>query len=306
MIYPIFSYMPLSTRSEHIMGTEISITIRSDRDVSGDIEAGLEIFRSFEREFSRFLPDSALSLLNTSKSIVPSSRFLRVMNLSTRIYHETWGIFNPLIDLRRIGYRESFEREKGILEDEEIDTDWKNIFISSEKITLWNHQYIDLWGIVKWYSVDEVRDYLFVSWYTDFIINAWWDIYLAGRDADNTWKVGIDNPAKPSEILATLDIEDASISTSGTYKRKWQLEWKEYHHILDPRTRENPSEIVSISVIGSHTWMTDVYATVALIMGIERAIPWLESRQLSAIIVSKEWKISTTKGLERYSPCFFT
>lgn len=89
MIYPIFSYMPLSTRSEHIMGTEISITIRSDRDVSGDIEAGLEIFRSFEREFSRFLPDSALSLLNTSKSIVPSSRFLRVMNLSTRIYHET-------------------------------------------------------------------------------------------------------------------------------------------------------------------------------------------------------------------------
>lgn len=81
--------MTLTTRSAHIMGTEISITIRSDRNPENDIESGLDIFRSFEREFSRFRPDSSLSILNESKSIIPSSRFLKIMNLATRIHEET-------------------------------------------------------------------------------------------------------------------------------------------------------------------------------------------------------------------------
>lgn len=297
--------MTLLTRSAYIMGTDISITLRSERDSSADIEAGFEIFRSFEREFSRFLPDSALSFLNTSGSIIPSPRFFKIMELSTRIHDETWWIFNPLVDVRRIGYTGKFRDNVFVMTDSGGDTDWKKIALSREKITLGEGQYLDLGGIVKGYSVDEVRDYLFVAWYTDFIINAGGDIYLAGRDIDR-WRVGIDNPKNPSEILATLELENMAIATSGTYKRKWEIEWKKYHHILDPRTMANPSEIMSISIIGSHTWMTDVYATVGLIMWIEWVLSWLESRRLNAIIISNTWEIFTTQWLENYSPVFFT
>lgn len=287
------------------MGTEISIMVRSNQDPNKDIEAGFAIFRSYEQEFSRFHPDSVLSLLNMKKAAVPSPRFLKIMNLCDRIYLETGGIFNPLINLCHIGYTSSFETSEFVPTDEVLDTDWKRVSISPENITIWKNQYLDLGGIVKGYSVDDVRDYLLGRWYTDFIVNAGGDIYLAGIDNDGPWKVGIDNPKDPSEILATLEIRDGSISTSGTYKRKWQVGWVQHHHIIDPRDDSNPSEIISISIIGQHTWMTDVYATVGLIKGVDEAIPWLESRWLAGVIVSESWKIYTTKRLDSYSPAFF-
>lgn len=118
------------------MGTTITLTVRSDRDVTVDIEAAFQIFRAYEVEFSRFLPHSDLSILNREKNLVPSSRFLKIMTLSDRLFHETGGIFNPLIDLRQIGYSESFE--KGIFESihGEADTDWEKVFLSPESINL--------------------------------------------------------------------------------------------------------------------------------------------------------------------------
>lgn len=92
------------------MGTSISITIRSDRDVGDDMEASFAVFRSYEEEFSRFRPDSALSQLNQSKKIIPSVRFLQILELCDRLHDETAGVFNPLVSLRHLGYSESFEK----------------------------------------------------------------------------------------------------------------------------------------------------------------------------------------------------
>lgn len=298
--------MTCITRTEHIMGTSISITIRSDRDVGDDMEASFAVFRSYEEEFSRFRPDSALSQLNQSKKIIPSVRFLQILELCDRLHDETAGVFNPLVSLRHLGYSESFEKWQFRAIHEKVDTDWSGVSFSPEYITLREYQSLDLGGIVKWYSVDTARDYLFARGYTDFIINAGGDIYLAGNDDGQPWRIGIDNPMDTNEVLATVDMRDGSISTSWTYKRKWELDGIQYHHIVDPRNGTNPTEIMSISVIWQHTWMTDVYATIALIMGVDASISWLESLWLVGIIISKTGEIYTTKGLERYSFTLFT
>ena len=52
--------------------------------------------------------------------------------------------------------------------------------------------------------------------------------------------------------------------------------------------------------------MTDVYATVGLIMGKEVCMSWLRTKNLDAIIITKDGEIYTTDAIEQYNPVFFT
>jgi thiamine biosynthesis lipoprotein len=63
-----------------------------------------------------------------------------------------------------------------------------------------------------------------------------------------------------------LEIKDKSISTSGTYKRKWELSNEKYHHILTPETNTNNNEIISITLISDKCFISDSYATACIAM----------------------------------------
>ena len=51
------------------------------------------------------------------------------------------------------------------------------------------------------------------------------------------FKIGIQKPfANQNETIATLDITDKSVVSSGIYERYFQQDGKLYHHILNPET----------------------------------------------------------------------
>ena len=136
--------MTLQTQTRHIMGTEISITLESEKQAAQDIEDCFDIFTSYEKEFSRFDPTSELSQLNQQKTVTPSDRFFRVMELSDRIYQETGGIFNPLINLSHIGYGKSFETGEFQSIGQQGNMDWNTVYITHGSISIQPDQMIDL------------------------------------------------------------------------------------------------------------------------------------------------------------------
>jgi len=79
--------------------------------------------------------------------------------------------------------------------------------------------------------------------------------------------VGIDHPYSDT-LLATLQIEDTSLSTSGTYKRNWKIAKNKYHHIINPYSSKTPEEVVSLSIIASDCTTTDALATACIAMGL--------------------------------------
>ncbi len=66
----------------------------------------------FEAEFSRFVPDSTLSILNRTKRFDVSDRFVSLLSACLRIYRESQGFFNPLFDVSRLGYSQDFDLGK--------------------------------------------------------------------------------------------------------------------------------------------------------------------------------------------------
>lgn len=186
------------------------------------------------------------------------------------------------------------------LEKQNLNLD--EVYLRWEIITLKQDQNLDFWWILKWFVVDKVSCYLKENWFKDFIVNAWWDIYISWKnEKDEIPFVIIDNPFLEDDIFATLELSNKSISTSWTYKRNWQIDWKNYHHILNPNESINNDEIISVTIIADKCYLADTYATTCIAMWIEKSIFFLEKERIDYIIIWKDWKNYLSKSMSDYN-----
>ncbi|MFZ3233522.1 MAG: FAD:protein FMN transferase [Patescibacteria group bacterium] len=83
------------------------------RDDDGGLDAFVQtVFKRishFEGEFSRFVPDSSLSVLNRLGRLSVSDEFLELLSVSGECYRRSSGYFNPLRNVALLGYSEDFE-----------------------------------------------------------------------------------------------------------------------------------------------------------------------------------------------------
>lgn len=96
---------------------------------------------------------------------------------------------------------------------------------------------VDLGGIAAGYGVDQAVATLREWGIRDAIVNLAGDLYAMGRSEDgNPWRVGIRSPDRADRLVASLDIEDAAVTTSGDYVKFFEYRGRRYHHLLDPET----------------------------------------------------------------------
>lgn len=293
-------------KSFFLMWTNIEIIINSEINIEKEIYEAFWIFYSYELEFSRFLKNSTLSLLNQNKTLEVSSRFLDVFNLCKEIYNITNWFFNPLINLSNIWYSSNFEdnnfSKTSILNNLNMD----EIKIEWNFINLLQDQNLDFGWIVKWYCVDIVAEYLLEKWCKDFIINAWWDIYTSWNNNWKKWIIWIDNPFIPDTLIWSIELENKSISTSWSYKRNWKIKWNNYHHIINPNNYSScENEIISLSLISQKTYITDTYATACFNMWIEKSLKFLERNNIDSLIIWTDSKMYTSKWFNNYNFLIF-
>jgi thiamine biosynthesis lipoprotein len=91
-------------------------------------------------------------------------------------------------------------------------------------------------------------------------INAGGDLQLFTADAaDWQWRIGITDPTRTGALIATLDVANGAVATSGTAERG--------HHILDPRSGEAARGVASATVVANGLAAADVWATTAVVAG---------------------------------------
>ena len=272
-------------REERRMWTEVTITIFWDIYDVEDIDYAFGVFGSLEQEFSRFDPTSSLSQLNIQKRTLVSNTFIDVLRLSKEFYKESNGYFNPLIDLKGIWYSRDFQTKEFVKEPGGSNLDLEQVMIEGNQVTLRSDQVLDLWGIVKGYAVDRVKDFLESKGYKNYIIDAGGDIFCAWvDDHGGPLVVGIDSPYDDT-LRETASLSDQAICTSGTYKRKRTIDGEEHHHIINPHTWQNPDDIISITIIAQSCCTADVFATACIAMWREKAALFLEQRWLKSIVI---------------------
>jgi FAD:protein FMN transferase len=259
------------------MGTEIDITLVCDDEATADLlyGASAERLRSAEAQFSRFIPESELSRLNRSRSLIVTPRFLEILERGILLAQKTGGHFNPLLQVSRLGYTHSFDTlmERALIFDRtSYNKDINALRINTEtrEVTLIEDQKLDMGGYLKGLLAAEEADRLMHdggSAVRGVIVNIGGDLASRGSDGEqNPFLFTIDNPI--TETTTSVVLTDASLATSGTYRRSWRTTDSSFHHILAENGLDNPTtDVVSASVVHTDGATADAYAKALLALG---------------------------------------
>jgi thiamine biosynthesis lipoprotein len=268
-----------------------------------------QLFKQAEETLSRFNPKSELTCLNSSagSQFKASPLLFAVIEESLKAARATGGIFDPTIlpGLLASGYNQSFEKlaEPTHAAPPNIPGTkcrWQDIILypGSSSVYLPAGCSIDLGGIGKGWTVDKASNGL--EDIDNFVIDAGGDIRGKGRKADGLpWTVGVADPFVEGRILTVVELQEGAICTSTSIRRKWELNGKLQHHLIDPRSGEpSRSGVVSATIIAGSAVRAEIISKTALILGAEDGLRFIESQpNASGLLVLEDKQL-------RYSKCF--
>ena len=253
----------------------------------------INIIDNFELVFSRFKEDSILSKLNKSRELIVPDIFLKLLKKNIYIFNYTNGYFNPSVSIDKFWYSNNYYNNSNISDLN------KNIIIDGNNVKLIWDLYIDFWASWKWFLVDIIVSFLNSRWVKKFFINFWWDIFVNWYINNNNLSVWIIDPFDEINNLFSINLSNESISTSWIYKRKWVVNNKNFHHILNPKTNSNNDEIISVSIIWNDCTFTDSIATSIIAMGLTQWIDFLNKNNINAIIITTNKKTIFTNNINK-------
>lgn len=165
-------------------------------------------------------------------------------------------------------------------------------------ITMTEGMSIDLGGIAKGWMVEKLFDQLRHDGVAAFVINAGGNIRHYGQHPDGRdFVTAIEDPVcKQSEYTLEkcqtpqglyheiIAGKNLTVVSSGNYLKYFEVNGKQYHHIIDPNTLYPEKEGVAVTVIlSSHHIYADVISTMLFLMPIEQGVkyvnerPWIEA-----------------------------
>lgn len=129
---------------------------------------------------------------------------------------------------------------------------------------------LDLSGIAKGFGVDRLTETAREMEIDAGLFSIDGEFRALGRKPDASgWAIGIEAPDTSARAAqSVIELTDAAVATSGTYRHCRDLDGKTVHHTIDPRTgTPSSSGIVSATVIAPTTTLADALATALLVSG---------------------------------------
>jgi thiamine biosynthesis lipoprotein len=129
---------------------------------------------------------------------------------------------------------------------------------------------LDPSGVVKGWAVERAAAALDTLAETDYCLSAGGDMVCRVADPDGPpWRIGIEDPAAPTDIVAVVPMRAGGLATSAMTHRG--------AHIVDARTSRVPEGVASVTVVKASLTWADVDATSAFAHGRD-ALTWLSTR----------------------------
>ena len=122
------------------------------------------------------------------------------------------------------------------------------------------------------------------------------DIAVAGEPPAGGWRIAIAEDHRGSaQTHQTVSITTGGLATSSTTVRRWRTSSGWVHHIVDPRTGENPALWRTASVAAASCVDANAAATAAIVLGAD-ATDWLEAAGYPARLVARDGSVVRLGG----------
>ena len=153
---------------------------------------------------------------------------------------------------------------------------------------------IDFGGVVKEYAADRAATLCAEAGFRHGLVDLGGDIKVIGPHADGSpWVVGIQHPRIADAVMATLDLFQGAVATSGDYERFVEIDGRRYSHILSPRTGVPVRGLAGVSVVASECVVAGSAATIAMLME-DRGPEWLDEVGLPHVWMDRDLRIGGT------------
>ena len=306
--------MDLSSRSERLMGTTITVSI-CDPQADELLTHCFELLRSYEHRFSANDASSELMEINHQAGIAPVQvhpdlfELIALGTLHSQAKNSHLNIaIGPLVQTWRIGFSDARRPAPEEIEQALLKIDPQQIQLDQENYTVFLKRpgmKIDLGALAKGYSADLIATYLRGKGIKDALIDLGGNILTVGQHPvkQQSWRIGIQNPVeKRGQHLLVLSIKDKSVVTSGIYERHLEVDGQSFHHIFDSATGYPvETDLASITIISDRSvdgeiWTTRLFgdSSTSILNTIE-SLPGIET-----LLVSQSGKIAYTSGLQSY------
>lgn len=129
---------------------------------------------------------------------------------------------------------------------------------------------LNLGAIGKGFALDCMGHFLRTNGVDQALISAGSSSILALGGTPDPWEIDL-RSVTTGERLAKLRVLNAAVGTSGTGEQFFEAGGVRYGHVIDPRTGQPASGVLSASVIASSAALADALSTAFLIGGVSLA-----------------------------------
>jgi FAD:protein FMN transferase len=282
------------------MGTLIEIVIQEPNNdlAQKAISTSFNEISRLEKIMSTYLPNSELSKLNSLAGgeikIPVSPDLLKVIQRGVH-----WGTLSngaidisigPAVKLWEFNSETPSPPDVGELKKVSELINYKDIIVDGNSIGLKKAgMSLNLGSIAKGYAVDQAIKNLKKMGIKNGLVNAGGDLMAFGlKSKTKGWHIGLQHPRKPEEIVASLDIKDKAVATSGDYQRYFIKDKIRYHHILNPKNGWPANQAISATVISDNVMDADALSTALFILGEKKGLALINSLEgIEGMILSK-------------------
>jgi FAD:protein FMN transferase len=245
---------------------------------------------SWHQRFSRFLPDSELSLLNRDprREIRVSALMARFAQAVRTAGEVTGGLVDATLldDIQSAGYTDDLPtpipltRALALAPTRAPATasareGWRAIEVDLDTNTITRPPglKLDSGGLAKGLFADILGEML--AEHPSFAINCAGDLMIGGS-AQLTRPINVESPFD-GRVLHTFELSLTGVATSGIGRRSWLTEnGSPAHHLLDPATASPAfTGIVQVTALAPSALMAEIQAKAALLSGPSAAAAWL-------------------------------
>ena len=229
-----------------------------------------------EAKFSRYRADSVTTAINRGaggEAVPIDGETAALLRYADRCHDLSGGRFDLTSGVLRRAW--DFTRRPPLVPtDDEIAAareliGWHRVEWNDASVRLPNSgMELDFGGIGKEYAADRAAAICSDHGILHGLVNLGGDVRVLGAQPDGApWRIGIRHPRRAGGVMATVELADGAVATSGDYERFFEVNGRRYCHALDARTGLPVDHWQSVTVVGPLATLAGSYATIAMLLG---------------------------------------
>jgi thiamine biosynthesis lipoprotein len=268
-------------------GTYYAVTYYDprNRDYGKEIDS---LLAAVDRSVSRYQPGSIISRINDNDTTVRvDSIFADIFRKAMEVSEATQGAFDvtvgPLVNAWGFGVKPVMRVDTSAIDSLRRMVNYRGVHLENGRVVKQDpHMTIDFDAIAQGYTVDLIGAFLEHQGITSYIIDVGGEVLARGiKPGGEKWHVGIERPAQNQQderqVKAVIAVKDEALSTSGNYRKYYEVNGIRYSHTIDPATGYPVTHpLLSVTVMAGDCATADAYATAFMVMGLAKAKAFLE------------------------------